>query len=326
MRRFAAAVCLCLLLICSGVFCAEEQSVVLLPKEVYVGDAAEVRYVFSAETCMLSADSAVFSAEELAAVWNSTDDFSVIGGSLSKEGNGYMLAVAFRPWVTGTLDFPPIDINALLAGAEKTTVPACIADIPPVRISSVAERLGAMQIQPAAAPPLVPGTTYAVYGAAAAALALLLGTAIAAVRFRRILFALRLYTQRVRQIRNYRGARARLRRLQKKKDMPLEVCAAEIEHVFRSFMESRFLYPFTALATQETAAAIAELTGNTAPAALIEAVDSLFRTCDCLRYAGGRCAACRGIDAAQLLCDAADCLALFERGAAADSDTRGAQP
>lgn len=315
------AVCFFLLLFVFFSSAEESGKTVLIPKEVYVGDNAEVRYTFIADNCILTDASVIFSQEQVTLLYAEAGsaDFSVTGGSLVRNNDQITLSIGFVPWIVGNIDFPPIDINRVLVFPDQSAVPSCMVDIPPVTISSIVDRMGVTQIRPPAAPLVMPGTSYAIYGVVCILLLVMAGLIIMVVRFRSISAAFRIYVNRSRQIRNYRCALRRLRCLQKKKSTDIVFCAAQIQFIFRSFMESRFCYPFTTLSTQELLAAVVDLSGGMAPPGIVEAVECLFRECDYIRYSGQSAAAADPhLTVETLIVQAIDCLVSFENGKNSD--------
>ena len=133
---------------------------ILVPKKVYIGDTAELRCTFNNGSTLLK-DFTANGTAELSLVsqnnFTSTDEYDIKSVTLSPAGvDFYQLTVTFIPWKTGTIQLPPLAVE----GTDITI------DFQPVQIVSLisAEGTNATTLRDTAAPLLLPGTTYKLYG------------------------------------------------------------------------------------------------------------------------------------------------------------------
>lgn len=168
-----------------------------MPKTVYVGDTAELRYMFYAEQDLLSVQpSAAEDAVALSVANASTAaeasrvnpaftatsatpaalalDAAVVASALMPDGgifvktaalervaDDYALVITLIPWRAGTLVFAPLDVAALV-GASRGTAGAgasVLVQLAPVTVCSLVSALHETELRPPQAPLLLPGTT-----------------------------------------------------------------------------------------------------------------------------------------------------------------------
>ncbi|AEE17511.1 hypothetical protein [Treponema brennaborense] len=321
---FVCTVSVCALCVCTaaGLSAAEAvpaDSAVLIPKEVYVGDTAELRCTVLTSVSLLPDDVDGDSFVPDSALFAGLADVCTVRElSLQKLDRGYRVSVFFIPWKPGSLSFPPIDLTAfpaVRAMFAETEDFRFTIDPGRVTISSLSAKLNETQLRSPAAPVIVPGTTYVVYAAAVAVLVLLICIIVTLVRFKSVLLFWRNQALRRRYFRNYRGTLAKLKKLGRSGVSPAEF-AASLELILRSYLEKRFDYPFSAAVPAEIPAAFDMLSGGTLDALQFDAVELLcgvFRRCDYIRFAPAEQQ--EHVDREQLAADVRCCLQLFEKGA-----------
>ena len=135
---------------------------ILVPKKVYIGDTAELRCTFNSPDLSLK-EITRNGTVELIADLAASKDFDITEIKLSTAGvDFYQLSITFVPWKTGEINFQPLSIE----GSEITI------EFQPVQIVSLVSTesitSGATTFRDAAAPLLLPGTTYKLYGSIAA--------------------------------------------------------------------------------------------------------------------------------------------------------------
>ncbi len=153
---------------------------ILLPKKVYIGDKAELRCTFnspstqlkqmtaggSTELPLVSQNNSVdLSSEELFAIPHK--DYEIQKITLSPAGvDYYQFTITFVPWKTGDLTFPPMEIE----GSDV------ILEFQPLQIVSLisTDSANATTLHDSAAPLLLPGTAYKLYGSLAAFIIILI--------------------------------------------------------------------------------------------------------------------------------------------------------
>ena len=163
LRRFVLAASLAAAA-CGALFADEGM---LIPREVFIGDMAELSFTTGAFTAVLD-DGTLFAlpAEDLP----KSDDVEVKSILVSQRGSTAAVTVRFVPWASGVVRLPSFKLKG-------------VAVTPPVvRIGSLIEKTGRTTIEPPRSPLLVPGTTWMLYGLIAAILVATVAGIIAAVK------------------------------------------------------------------------------------------------------------------------------------------------
>jgi hypothetical protein len=145
---------------------------ILVPREVFVGDSAELSFTTGAFNAALEPGADALVPPGDVAV---SSDATVASVAAHRGASSTTVVIRFVPWTTGLLRLPPFTLKKI------RVVP------PPVRISSLAEKTGQTALDPPRSPLLVPGTTLVLYALCASAIAFLAFGAIAFARFRRYL-------------------------------------------------------------------------------------------------------------------------------------------
>lgn len=264
----------------------------VLPKQIYVGDTAEIRCSFRADFDFFSgvpSDQNERTLTLAALPFDcENDDFSLEKAVLQKSGSAYTLVLTFVPWRTGAVDIPRFDLAAAVCGPNSPPYPI---DPAPCRISSILENTGELSLRPPRGPLLVPGTMYAVYAAAAAAVGLLAVLVRIVMRRDELARALRGYAARRSCARNARAALRALKKLghpSEKKD-DADFCLA-LQRVLRNYLGGRFGRRFDTLTTSQLAAAFEEATGGLMSGGRLsqtEILTRVFLRTDYIRFARG---------------------------------------
>lgn len=145
---------------------------ILVPREVFVGDSAELSFTTGAFNAALEPGADVLVPLGDVAV---SSDATIESVTARRGESSTTVVIRFVPWTPGLLRLPPFALKKI------RVVP------PPVRISSLAEKTGQTALDPPRSPLLVPGTTFVLYALCAAGIACLAFVAIAFARFRRYL-------------------------------------------------------------------------------------------------------------------------------------------
>jgi hypothetical protein len=169
-RRLARIIALVAALAVSGGWALSADGGMLIPREVFIGDTAELSFTTGAFSAVLH-DGTLFAlpAEDLP----KSDDVDVKSILVSQRGSTAAVTVRFVPWASGAVRLPSFKLKG-------------VAVTPPVvRIGSLLEKTGKTTIEPPRSPLLVPGTTWMLYGLIAAILAAAVVGIIAAVKLAR---------------------------------------------------------------------------------------------------------------------------------------------
>lgn len=256
---------------------------ILVPKKVYIGDTAELRCTFNSPDATLK----TLTAQGVAKLTNDSEysDYVVNNVSLAPAGvDFYQLSITFVPWKTGELQFAPYTIE----GSEV------VINFQPVNIVSLisADEKSATALRDSAAPLLLPGTAYRLYGSLAIFLLVLIITIRIIVKRKSLMF----YFDTKRLLRKYKkNKKATISQLRKltvlnKTDTSDIEIAEKMQKLIRHYLEVRFDYPFTKAASSEIMTGFYKATGGVLSdkkeEAFGEIAASFIRT-DFIRYKGG---------------------------------------
>ena len=287
-KRVCPYLCLCALLfsaLCTlPVFAAER--VQLIPKDVYIGDEAEIRFSFAWNGSLFQTGGVLDSdnADILNQVFDS-QNYTVKRLRLFSENGLYVLSVIFIPWQTGQIDIVSFDLSDIFTLSVKPL----LIDIPPITIQSAAEKTGQKTLRPSAAPLIIPGTTYVVYAFVACAFVLCALAVVLVMRFTAVRRAVISFFERIFSSRNYLSACRTLLSLERSKDIEQSVFCERLSHEVRRYLEGRFAHPFSACTASELYAAFCALFAGTASEKAYIAMESLCEVCircDFVRFAG----------------------------------------
>lgn len=253
---------------------------VLLPKKVYIGDTAELRCSFNTNNATLkqlvAKGPANLSTEQFTAVV-SANDLDIKQIRLEQTGvDFYQLTVTFVPWKTGNIELPGFQFDDE------------IIELNPVTIVSILEQSNTSALKDSAAPLLLPGTTYKLYGTLIAALVVIIVLIRVIIKRKNISF----YFKNKKLLRKYRkNKRAAVKKLKAVLSESSDYAAAgEIQKIMRHYLEVRFDFPFTHAVTSELMNGFTKATGGLLGETKIEAfgeIVSAFIRTDFIRYSTG---------------------------------------
>lgn len=216
---------------------------ILIPKKVYIGDTAELRCTFNSPDPFLKQLTSSGTAE-LPLVSQSTEpqeEYVIKSISLSPSGiDFYQLTITFIPWKTGDLLFPSMEIE----GSD------IVLEFQPIQIVSLItnENTNTYTIRDTAAPLLLPGTTYKLYGTLSVFVIFLLICIRIILKRKNILF----YINQKRLLKKYKkNKKQTIRNLYKIADeaeaakIDDQTAAENLQKSLRTYLEIRFDYPFT---------------------------------------------------------------------------------
>ena len=278
--------------VCAVGFTEDDTTQVVMPKTIYVGDRAELRYTFrSAVDFFADMNDSILSRKiplKSLPFETDTDDYTILDASLERNGLLYTFRLFFIPWNTGSIDFPMFDISAAVYGGAAAPF---IIDVQSIEVSSILQDQDEAQLRESMGPLLLPGTMYALYFAALLSVILLIVIFRLVVKRESVRDAyktwklLRLYAKNAKEL--YRSLK-RLERAGKKID-DAEFCT-ELQQLIRRYLDFRFGYRFSAVsspAIMDTfekimAGAMSEKTQSGAMS-----LAAVLRRTDYVRYARG---------------------------------------
>ena len=216
---------------------------ILIPKKVYIGDTAELRCTFNSPDPFLKQLTSSGTAE-LPLVSQSAEpqeEYVIKNISLSPSGiDFYQLTITFIPWKTGDLLFPSMEIE----GSD------IVLEFQPIQIVSLIanENTNTYTIRDTAAPLLLPGTTYKLYGTLSVFVIFLIICIRIILKRKNILF----YINQKRLLKKYKkNKKQTIRNLYKIADeaeaakIDDQTAAENLQKSLRTYLEIRFDYPFT---------------------------------------------------------------------------------
>lgn len=220
---------------------------ILLPKKVYIGDTAELRCTFNSPDPMLKALISNGATKLTIDSLSLNTDYAIKDISLSPAGvDFYQLSITFVPWKTGDLFFPPLTI-------EGTEVKILFQPVNIVSLISADEK-NATALRDTAAPLLLPGTSYKLYGS----LTIFIIVLILVIRIIVKRESLAFYFKNKRLLKKYKkNKKQAVRKLRQilsdasSKENTDKTAAEKIQQILRHYLEVRFDFPFTKAAASE---------------------------------------------------------------------------
>lgn len=258
---------------------AKKTHQVLVPQNVYIGDSAELRVSFFSENAhkLLKESSSVELPLSNFVEDLQFQDYQIEKITLLSNGqNNYNFVITFIPWKTGNLNFPNYNLlpeeNVILK-FETVSISSLLKD----------ESVG---LQEQAAPLLLPGTAYKVYGI------LILSILVLFVGIRLIVKrdSVSSYIKRRKLLKkckkNKKSTIKNLSKILKNKDLSDVDFASNIQNAMRNYLEVRFDFPFTKTVSSEIKEKylFAVESASEQKVCAIECIQKIFCQTDIIRY------------------------------------------
>ena len=303
--RVRFTLCVLSFFLCAAVLFALDGRVSVMPKDVYVGDEAEIRFEFSFAEKLFEGDSPSLNVqaftdvsdmadvspgsrsenEELKRIFF-TDDYTIQSMRLKGSPPSYVLSIVFIPWKTGEIDMSAFDLSTVFS----LSVRPFLTDIPPVHIQSITEKTGEKQLRPVKGPIIIPGTTYAVFAFCAVLLLFFAVVTALLIRFALIRGFFQTFFERMFSSQSFRTVCRELLFLEKRgQALPAGVFCTRLSRLVRSYLENRFSYPFTAKTSTELVPAFSEFFAHSASERSYAYMQDLYEVCarcDYIRFSG----------------------------------------
>jgi hypothetical protein len=301
-----------LIFMISALLFAEESSAVqiLVPKQVFVGDTAEIQYVFRSDVDFFpeqqsggTKKNSLNLVTDCSAFVSRADDCLVKSAVLERNGYEYTLILTIIPWKSGMLDFPPFDLRELTVRSlnrnSKLASPATRmsfpVDLDAVAINSLVEKTGATSFRPPSPPLVIPGTTWVIYGLIVLLICFVIFVFIFIRRIPVISAAWENFCTMIFYRRSSRASIKQLRLILKKECDDAAFCEA-IQNIMRGYLERRFDSAFASETTRCLSARFTELMGSSLSPeqeSAVQELTELFYRTDYVRYARGSADAMR---------------------------------
>ncbi|MBP3743644.1 MAG: hypothetical protein J6J00_11740 [Treponema sp.] len=227
---------------------------ILVPKQVYIGDTAELRCTFNSGNANLKKMTESGPANLSLDIFDLGLDFSnydIKEVKLNPAGvDFYQLTITFVPWKTGSLQFPQIFL-------EDT-----VLDFQPIEIGSLVKEKNLSSIKDSQPPILLPGTTYKLYGFVIAIIILIILIIRLIVKFHSVSFFIRNLLLRFKCWKNKKITEKKLRTLLKKPSLSDKDWAQACQKIIRKYLSVIYQLDFTKKTTSEILPAIFEITGG----------------------------------------------------------------
>ncbi len=264
------------------------QTIRVTPKEVYVGDEAEIRFSFDWDGEILAEN-----AEDFSSLITSTtidesleNNYTIKSMQIFRSQGGYELSIVFIPWKAGLLNLDPFDLATLF----ELNVNTLLIDIPEIEIQSILTQVQEKEIRAPVGPIIIPGTTYVLVVITILAFVLLLGVILVLVRLKFIKAWIKSFLGKIWASDNFKKASKELMYLSKYAEtiQPKEF-AARLSVAIRTYLEGRFGHRFTAETTSNFFGIFDVLFAGTVSVRASEYLQDLYEVCarcDFLHYAG----------------------------------------
>ena len=227
---------------------------ILVPKQVYIGDTAELRCTFNSGNANLKKMTESGPANLSLDIFDLGLDFSnydIKEVKLNPAGvDFYQLTITFVPWKTGSLQFPQIFL-------EDT-----VLDFQPIEIGSLVKEKNLSSIKDSQPPILLPGTTYKLYGFVIAFIIFIILIIRLIVKFHSVSFFIKNLLLRFKCWKNKKITEKKLRALLKKPSLSDKDWAQACQKIIRKYLSVIYQLDFTKKTTSEILPAIFEITGG----------------------------------------------------------------
>lgn len=225
---------------------------VLVPRQVYIGDSAELRCTFETESVLfrnlvaqkgnIELSKEYFMGELDASKW---DVKNVV---ISSSGyNKYTLSISFVPWRTGNIDLPAFDMGAALNSDAEIYV----MGFQRFEVVSITKTQSLSSLRDIQSPLLLPGTTYKVYGLIILLLLLIIAVIRITIKRKKFVFFIKNEILLWKYRKNKKATFKQLLKLEQDKVSADNQIASEMQKIIRAYLEFRMDYPFTKLVTSE---------------------------------------------------------------------------
>ncbi len=258
-----------------------EMQVTVLPRDVFVGDAMEIRCTFSCDVALIP-DGLL--SVEITPV--EIQNLTVDSITLQRAGSSYMVSMLCVPWCVGFIDIPPFVVSE--HSNEKSA--SVSIDIPEINVKSIVNYTGVTELRPAKAPLLIPGTTWVIYLLSIVGIILLVVLVVILVRFRTFRKKARTIVSSFITIKNYHSLKYHMKKLTKsKKPITDKQFADIVSHMIREYISCRFSYNFRSETPAGVVEAFERISSGLFSVEAGEAIQMMSEVlvrCDYVRFAG----------------------------------------
>jgi len=276
------------------VFSLEQVNQYVLPKNIYVGDTAEIRYVFHSEVNLLADDVNKTSSElELITDFKCFNELSdkcfVKNASISRIGSEYTFIMEIVTWSAAVIDFPMFDLGSLIfysCDNPSSMIPAFWVDLKPIEVESIAKKYSVANFRPAASPLLLPGTTILLIIVSVLGLSLIFLLIFSLLKISAITLFLEKLLLLATMKKNSRVAVRKLKSLYKHSSKISDAeFSLKFQLIIREFLNKHFNEDFSSFTTKDFSIAFNRIFLDEVPNEFDRFVEIFYRT-DYIRFSG----------------------------------------
>lgn len=223
-----------------------ETQQILIPKKVHIGDTAELRCTFTADSPELKAVTSAGVKELPLSVFTTpinSEDFEILNVSIAPAGvNYYQLSITFIPWKSGPIKLPDLTVSGIEIAIKQE------------EIVSLTKQFNTTSLQDSNAPLLLPGTAYKLWGSVIISILIIILCINLIIKRNKISFFMKNKILQMKYRKNKKKTIKKLKKLSgknKNNDLKDSDVGEQIQHILRNYLEFRFAYPFTKVVTSE---------------------------------------------------------------------------
>ena len=226
---------------------------ILMPKQVYIGDTAELRCTFNSSAKnlkLLTQDGTAKLSLDLFGEALDFSNFEVKQISLSPAGvDFYQLTVTFVPWKTGSLQFPPVILGDTFIEFQPVEIKSLLSE----------KQTALKESEP---PILLPGTTYKLYAAAIISVILLILIIRLIIKHRSVSFFIKNLILMLKCWRSRKVTEKKLTAQLYDTTLTDKVWAENTQKLMRKYLSIKYQIDFSKKASSEILPAILEITAG----------------------------------------------------------------
>ena len=277
---------------------AEQKNQFLIPKDVYIGDSAQIHYSFRSAVDLFAFASPDFIENNQLHLNTSIEVFSslqnkvtVQNAVLERNGLLYSLVITIIPWKSGVIDFESFNLIDAIPGAEEKNGYHLNYQIKlnSINVASIADKMNVTQLRPPYAPLYLPGTNYVVWAMVVGSVLILMLIIFIVVKFPKVVKSINGMKKSFGNFQNSFTTKRHLKKLLKEEKTDKEF-ASSWQSNMKNYLDYRFETSFASVPGSKIGQKIKEVTGGECGGLEEDAIDKLsaiFIRSDYIRYAQG---------------------------------------
>ncbi len=277
---------------------AEDISQVLIPRQVFLGDTAQLQYSFTTPEDIFSEFSETSSDTQSIKLDFSSSEFdslkekcTIIDASLVRSGITYIITVSFIPWKTGTIEFPQFNLFTIAGNKTSVSSHSFIISFQSITIESLAEKTDSTALCSPSAPVTLPETNYILWLLIASIVFFILLCAFLIAKSPKIASRIKKIKQSLIFLNNRIFTKLRLFILSKNKKISDTDFCISWQKIIRSYLTLRLAKNFYCIPSSGISKAIYSSfykdTEEFIPINFISSLSLLFKRTDYIKFAAG---------------------------------------